>query len=368
MFYQLELYLTSFIDNNFFFPEGGGNRGKMCTGIKLTSKEGKSVHGRTLEFGIPVDTSIVVIPRDYPFTATTPLGKGLSYKTKYAAVGAICFDQLQVMDGMNEKGLSVGVFYFPSFAGYTPTTPENQARSLSPTDFSNWILTQFSSLEEVKSNLAHVAIAPTIIKEWGNAAPPFHYIVYDKSGMSLVIEPIDGKLAVHDNPIGVFTNSPTFEWHMTNLRNFINLTPDNAAPLKVDDLVLTPFGQGSGLVGMPGDFTPPSRFVRAAIYTITALPVKSENEAVFQAFHILNQFDIPIGVARTVENGKIYSDYTQATTVRDPNNLKFYFRTYEDETIRMVDLNFFDKGSRHVVKTPTAGRQSYEDISAQLQP
>lgn len=339
---------------------------EACTGLKLTAKDGNSVHGRTLEFGVKVDTSIVFVPRNFSFSATTPNGKGLSYQSKYAVIGAKCFEHLNIMDGMNEKGLSVGTFYFPGFAGYTQTTPENQGRSLSPIDFPNWIVTQFGTLDEVRNNLSKVVIAPSIVNGWGPTTPPFHYIVYDKSGDSIVIEPIEGKLIVHDNPIGAFSNSPSFEWHLTNLRNFINLTPNNVPPLKIDGMVFAPFGQGSGMVGMPGDFTPPSRFVRASIFSITATPVEDVNKAVFQAFHILNQFDIPVGLARQVENGIVHTDYTLMTCVHDPINLKYYFRTYEDQTIRMVDLNKFDKNASVVKKASTVFGQSFVDISNEL--
>ena len=167
-------------------------------------------------------------------------------------------------------------------------------------------ITQFATLDEVRNNLANVVIAPTVIQGWGDVSSPFHYIVYDKSGQSIVIEPINGKLIVHDNPIGVLTNSPSFDWHMTNLRNYIHLTPNNSAPMKLEDIVLSPIRQGSGMMGLPGDFTPPSRFVRAAAFAAAAIPVENANEAVFQAFHFLNQFDIPKGVARQVDkNGNL---------------------------------------------------------------
>lgn len=337
-----------------------------CTGLRLTAKDGKSVHGRTLEFGIKIDTSAAVIPQGYSFTGITPNGKGMTYQAKYAAVGTICFNYPALMDGMNEKGLSVGTFYFPGYAGYTSTTQENQSISLSPIDFPNWIVTQFATIEEVKSNLSNVVIAPTVNKEWGNTPPPFHYIVYDKKGMSIVIEPIDGKFAVHDNHLGVLTNSPTFDWQMTNLRNYINLTPVNVPPLKIEDIELVPFGQGSGMVGLPGDFTPPSRFVRAAIFSITATPSANANEAVFQTFHILNQFDIPVGLARQVEDGVVHSDYTIATVVHDPNSLQYYFRTYDDQTIKLVDLKAFDKQAKEIKKTSTEGKQPYVNISTEL--
>lgn len=339
---------------------------EACTGLKLTAEDGKVVHGRTLEFGVDIKTSIACIPRGFAFTGDVPGGEGLAYTSKYASIGAICFDVLALMDGTNEEGLSVGTFYFPGFAGYTPITEENREKSLSPIDFPNWILSQFRSIDEVKAGISSVVIAPTSFKDWGNIVPPFHYIVYEKSGKSIVIEPVDGKLAVHDNPLGVLTNSPNFDWHMTNLRNFINLTPINAAPLKIDGLTLEPFGQGSGMVGLPGDFTPPSRFVRAAIFSITSTPVKSAAETVFKVFHLLNQFDIPVGVVQQNEGGVVHSDYTLATIVRNPHDLQYFYRTYADQTIRMVDLKIFNKDGKEVQVISTDGSQAFVDMSKEL--
>jgi choloylglycine hydrolase len=334
--------------------------------LKLIAKDDSVVHGRTLEFGVQVETSVVVVPRGYEFVGTTPQGPGLPYTAKYAAVGAIAYDNLAIMDGINEKGLAVGVFYFPGFAGYSKITEENQSKGLSPVEFSHWIVTQFATIEEVKSALSTVVIAPTVNKEWGDTPAPFHYIVYDNKGQSLVIEPINGKLKTYDNPLGVFTNSPTFNWHMTNLRNYINLTPVNAKPINLDGLTFAPFGQGSGMVGLPGDFTPPSRFVRAAIFSTTAIPSNTANEAVFQAFHILNQFDIPVGVAREKSNGVIHSDYTLVTSVKDPQALKYYFKTYGDQSIKVVDLKKFDLNAKSIKRISTVGKEKAIDISSNL--
>ncbi|MCE5294151.1 MAG: choloylglycine hydrolase family protein [Chlamydiales bacterium] len=337
-----------------------------CTGMKLTAKDGSVIHGRTLEFGEVVDITAVVIPRGYAFTGTTPGGKGLQYTAKYATVGAIAFDDPAIMDGMNEKGLSVGTFYFPTFAGYATITSDNQSKALSPIEFPNWIVTQFATIDEVKAALDTVVIAPTVNKNWGPVPAPFHYIVYDKSGKALVIEPVDGKLVTHDNPVGTFTNSPQFEWHMENLRNYINLTPFNAKPVMLNGIEFSQFGQGSGMVGMPGDFTPPSRFVRATIFSATAeAPVDAE-EGVFQLFHILNQFDIPVGSAKAKVDGVVHSDYTQMTCVRDPGSLKFFFRTYNDQTIRMIDLSKFDPNAKALKKLNVTGQTKAIDISSQL--
>ncbi len=340
--------------------------GSCCTAVKLKAKDGGIVHGRTLEFGVKVDTSVVVIPRGYSFNGTTSRGPGLPYKSKYAVVGAMAGDHLSVLDGLNEKGLAVGVFYFPSFASYTPLTSENRSRALSPAEFSNWILTQFANIEEVKAGLEKIVIVPTIDKEWGSTPAPFHYIVYDRTGEALVIEPLQGKLVTHDNPLGTFTNSPTFDWHMTNLRNYINLTPYNVDPLKFMGLIFAPFGQGSGMVGLPGDFTPPSRFIRSALFSITAIPSENAEEGVYQLFHILNQFDIPIGIARQESGGVTYSDYTLVTCVREPRALRYYFKTYDDQSIKMVDLNAFDLNAKNVMKVSTKGKARAQDISGEL--
>ena len=187
---------------------GGSAASVACTGLKVKAIDGSTVHGRTFEFGVKVQTSIIVIPRGYSFTATTPLGNGISYQAKHVTLGVMCFNNPLVMDGMNERGLSIGTFYFPGFAGYTATTIDNRAKSLSPIDFSNWILTQFATLNEVRAALKDVVIAPVVIKEWGTTPPPFHYLVYDKTGNSIVIEPVNGRLKVYDNPLGTLTKFP----------------------------------------------------------------------------------------------------------------------------------------------------------------
>jgi choloylglycine hydrolase len=163
-------------------------------------------------------------------------------------------------------------------------------------------------------------------------------VVHDRSGKALVIEPLDRSLKIYDNPLGVLTNSPTFDWHMTNLRNYVNLTATNVPPLDLGGIKLAQFGQGSGMRGLPGDFTPPSRFVRAVAFSQSALPSDTATQAVLQAFHILNNFDIPFGAVREVDNGQMHAEATTWTSAADLKNLRWYFRTYDDQSIRSVDL------------------------------
>jgi len=334
-----------------------------CTGLQLKAQDNSYVNGRTVEFGIPLDISGVVIPRNYEFEGSLPDGSaGLKYKSKYAAVGGGMFGSTNIADGVNEKGLAIGDFYFQGYATYTPVTAANKNHALSPTDFSNWIITQFASVDEVKKALNSVVIVATTPKGWP-LLPPFHYVVYDKSGKSIVIEPINGKLKVYDNPIGVMTNSPTFDWQMTNLSNYINLSPENVENKTILGYQIPNFGQGSGLLGLPGDFTSPSRFVRAAFFSASAVPSATSDQAVLQAFHILNQFDIPVGAVRQMTNGQSSDDQTIVTTVKDPTHLKYYFKSYDDQSIKMVDLTQFDLNAKTIKTFAMKSPQPILDVS-----
>ena len=339
-----------------------------CTGIQLQAEDKSFVSGRTLEFGISFDSSVIVVPRNYEFTGQTTLGAGKKWKTKYASVGVMLVDNEIIMDGINEKGLSVGSFYFPGFAKYAVTTPENQAISMSSSDIMQWIVSQFATVAEVRAAIENneVAISPVLTPGWPPEVQPFHFIVYEKNGKSLVIEPIDGKLVLSDNPAGTMANSPTFDWHMTNLRNYIYLNPKNVSPISVFGKEFKQLGQGSGMVGLPGDFTPPSRFVRAAVFSATAIPEKDAEAGIKQVFHILNNFDIPVGASREVKDGVIYSDYTMLTVARDSKNLRYYFHTYDDQTIRMIDLTKFDLNAKSIKKINTKSTQPIVDVTDKL--
>lgn len=340
-----------------------------CTGIMLKNADGTIVHGRTVEFGLQLDMDIVVVPRGYNFVGATPLGDGKKWTSKYAATGGIVFGNLAIMDGLNEKGLAAGTFFFPTMAEYTETTAANRANSMSAADFNNWLLTQFSSVDEVRKAIegGEAVVAPTLLPGWPPQVQPFHWIVYDKSGKSLVIEPLKGKLVLSDNPIGVFTNSPSFDWHMTNLRNYISLSPRDVPAVTFDKETFAPFGMGAGLHGLPGDFTPPSRFVRATIFSATAIPSATAPEGIMNGFHILNNFDIPYGSAREKFAGKSYSDMTMFTAMRDPQALRFYYKTYDDQTIRMVDLKSFDLDAKEVKRLSTKSDQPIVDMSGKFQ-
>ncbi|MDJ0798834.1 MAG: choloylglycine hydrolase family protein [Calothrix sp. MO_167.B12] len=331
----------------------------MCTGIRLIAQDGTVVHARTMEFGENTESNVIVIPRDFERTGTAPaLTKttspenrpGAKWKSQYASVGANGKGFPILADGLNEAGLAAGTFYHPGFAEYMPC--DDESKTIAPWEVCSWILDQWKDVNEVKENIKEITVANVVFPEW-SFIPPFHYVVHDADGNSIVIEYVGGQLQVHDNPLGVITNSPTFDWHMINLRNYLNFSPNNLPPLELKRAVcdyetvveLVGFGQGTGMLGMPGDITPPSRFVRAVAFTQSILPelLESGQDAILQAFHVLNNFDIPKGMARDIHEvtekaSSIVADYTLWTTANDLKEKKFYFRTYENSQIRMVDL------------------------------
>jgi len=313
-----------------------------CTGISLKAGDGAAIRGRTLEFGFPMQSKVIVIPAGKDFAGTLPDGgKGLVYKSKYAIVGANALGLPVLLDGINDQGLSVGLFYFPGYAKYTDVTPENASHALAGYEFGIWALANFATVDEVREAVKSIVLVPTPAPGLGSpqgAVPGAHFFLQDKTGKSLVVEPVDGTLKVYDAPLGVMTNTPTYDWHMTNLANYINLSVKDVESAKVGPVTINAFGAGAGLAGLPGDFTPPSRFVRAVIFSQSAAPNATADDAVLSAFHILNQFDIPKGSLLNSAGGETLNEITEWTSVADLKNLRWYFRTFEDQSIHMVDL------------------------------
>ena len=331
---------------------------QACTGIRLTAQDGTVVHARTLEFGIDIHSDVLVVPRGYARTGTTPDGKeGLTWKTKYASVGLNGVGLPFLFDGLNEKGLAAGTFYFPTSAGYMSYKAADAGKTMAIWEVGSWMLENFASVEEVKANIGKIVVPAVVFAGWG-FAPEAHLVVHDASGKSIVIEYVGGKLNVYDNPLGVITNSPAFDWQMTNLRNYVNFSMTNVPPVKLGSVTLEPFGQGSGMLGLPGDFTPPSRFVRAVAFSHSVLPSKTGHDAILEAFHVLNQFDIPKGAAREHEkdaHGNVLADYTLWTSASDLKTKRYYFRTYDNSQIRMLDLMKMDLDAKDIVKMSSKG-------------
>jgi choloylglycine hydrolase len=334
-----------------------------CTGICIKPKDGAVIHARTLEFAFDFSSNVIVIPKNMKFVGTAPGNKpGLSWKTKYGMVGVNAFDKPVIVDGLNEKGLAVGIFYMPGYAKYQEIDAQDVSHTISPWELPLYLLSGCASVKEAVAAAQDIKVGEVIEPNLG-FAPPVHFIVHDAGGKCVVLEYVNGELKVHDDPIGVITNSPTFDWHITNLCNYINLTVTNVPPIDISGIKFSGLGQGTGMLGLPGDFTPPSRFIRAVVFSQSALPVETAQEGVLQAFHILNQFDIPKGAARESDHGKVTADYTLWTSASDLKNLRFYFHTFENRQIRMIDLKKMDLNAKDLKTFSMGQKEDIDDLS-----
>ncbi len=336
-----------------------------CTGGALVAKDGSVAVGRTLEFGKALDSVIAIWPAGSEFAGTTSGGNnGLRWKSKYGFLGptaAAYHDML--IDGLNDQGLNVGLFYFPGYAQYPEPTPENTAKGLAPAQVTAWILSNCATVAEVKQKIGEVALLPVVLDIIG-IVPDLHIKVQDPTGACITIEPRDGKLLVHDNPVRVLTNSPEFPWQLTNLNNYLNITAVFPAAKKIGDLTLAPFGMGGGAWGLPGDFSPPSRFVRMVFLLQNAEEQQTSGQAVATIFHFLNNFDIPPGSAMppagTTEK---YADYTSWTTVSDLGKKQYHWKTYGNQNVRVVDLAQALKAAGGKKATIEMGPQSNDSFT-----
>lgn len=315
-------------------------QGQACTGITLRSGDSSIVIARTVEWGSSILSSdYVVVPRGHLFRTLTETGVGeMTFEARYGFVGISVVQPEFIIDGMNEAGLAAGLFFFPKYGQYEQSKPEWAASTLPDMQFVSWVLASFATVDEVVEALDEVHIA---------ALSPMigtvHWRVADTGGRQIVIEVIGGRVQVHDNPLGVLTNAPSFDWHMTNLNNYVNLQSGTTSEWNLADSVkLSSFGSGSAMLGLPGDVTPPSRFVRAAFFVATAPTYPGAFETVVQSFHILNNFDIPIGVEYDPVKEDMPMSATQWTTAASLTDRRFYYRTYVNMNIRCIDLAAMD--------------------------
>lgn len=312
-------------------------RGFACTGITLKAANGSMVTARTIEWAVNDNHNrYVVVPRNHIWYSITPGGEqGRAFSGKYGYVGFAVEQPEFIVEGLNEEGLSAGLFYFPGYGKYEDYCPSLKESSIADLQLVPYILGSCKSVDDVI-----VAVKAVHVHNVDPRASTAHWRFADPSGRQIVLEIIDEKCVFYENTLGVLTNSPSFDWHLTNLNNYVNLKSGAVTENTVGSLELHSFGGGSGMLGLPGDFTPPSRFVRAAFFQTTAPKLADAEKTVIQAFHILNNFDLPIGVQTAA--GTTPPDIpsaTQFTTATDLCGRKIYIRTMFNSHIRVVELN-----------------------------
>lgn len=318
----------------------------MCTALTLKTKQCEVLFGRNLDYVVNINQSVHLIPRKYKWR------NGVTDRDEYVkyailGMGTLVNTYPYLIDGFNENGLGCAALYFPRYASYNKNLKEDKI-NLSPYDVMLWILGNFKTVEEVFIAFKDVNIVnvPGLSNDIPNE---YHWIVTDRSGKSIVIEKTKKKLRIYEDNIGILTNSPTFDWQITNLNQYIPLTPNQPSDVCWSGQKLTPLGQGLGAIGMPGDNTPPSRFVRIA-FTKTFLPTpKNEITGVNEFFNALN-------VTFEVKGSLVTSDGLYETSLYTScMNLQkriYYYNTYDNNRINAVIMRNEDLDSKKIIKYP----------------
>ncbi len=341
-----------------------------CTGICLKGDDGTVVFGRTQEWGkFDLHPRIGVVPRGQVFHSRMPDGKqGATWTGSYGFAGILLMGRV-FNTAMNEKGLAGGMFYHQGFAEYAKYDPGQARESIAPSQVLTFIMSRYSSLRQVRAGLQKVKVVPVVDPDLGKPFP-LHLMVVEPSGRSMVIEFKEGKAKFFEDPVSVVTNNPTFDWHLTNLRNYGYLSQKPFTSKRWGDLVITPLAGGSGFLGLPGDFTSPSRFVRAAVFVQTARKTKGGMDTVQEFFRILDNFNLGAKQAEGSDASQAATlpASTQYTVANDTRNLVIYYHTMFNRRIRKVDLRRVDFGKKGIRSIPLDKKrlQDVEEVTPAL--
>lgn len=298
----------------------------MCTAISY-----KGIHnyfGRNLDLEYTYSEFVTITPRNYLFKFRNED----SINNHFAMIGmaTIADNYPLYYEATNEAGLSVAALNFPGNAVYK-TRSQNKI-NISSFEFIPYILSKYKSIEDLRDELKNINITNSSFNE-KYPHSPLHWLISD-SIESITIEPIESGIKIYDNPIGVLTNNPPFDYHMYHLSNYLNLTREEPVNRFTNQIDLTPYSRGMGSVGLPGDLSSSSRFIKAAFTKFNVLPGHSISENIGQFFHILSSVEQQEGCVKA--NDKF--EKTVYSCCCDTETGIYYYRTYENTQITAVNM------------------------------
>ncbi len=312
----------------------------MCTAATYRTKD--HYFGRNLDYEFAYHQTVTITPRSYPFRFRR-MGEMNSH---YAMIGMafVQEDYPLYYDATNEKGLSIAGLNFPGNAVYCDPAPDRD--NITPFELIPWILGQCVTVGQAREKLGRLNL---LREDFSPQLPlsPLHWMISDREE-SIVAESVADGLKVYDDPVGILTNNPCFDYHMTNLANYMSLSPADPENRFSDAVGLKPYSRGMGGLGLPGDLSSASRFVKAAFTKLNSRSGSSESESVSQFFHILGSVAQQRGCCK-VENGYEYTIYSSCCNT---DKGIYYYTTYENSGITGVDLYREDLEQDKLVSYP----------------
>ena len=295
----------------------------MCTAVAYKTKD--LYFGRTLDLEYHYNESVTVTPRRFPFQ--------FSDGSHYAiiGIGTVANDYPLYYDAVNEKGLCMAGLAFWQSAKYHAVRPERD--NVASFELIPWVLSQYGSVAEARVFLNNLNVTDTAFSK-GLPPSPLHWMIADREE-AIVVESTASGIKIYENPIGVLTNEPGFDYHITNLNNYINLTPGEPVCRFGEGAELYPYSRGMGAMGLPGDNLSQSRFVRAAFTKLNSVSGGSEAESVCQFFHILGSVSQARGCVRLGDK----LERTVYTSCCNADKGIYYYTTYENSRVVGVDMH-----------------------------
>lgn len=328
----------------------------MCTAATYQTKD--FYFGRTLDYEFSYGEEITVTPRNYPFSFRH-MGPMESH---YAMIGMahVAEGCPLYYEAVNEAGLGMAGLNFVGNAVYREITPGRD--NVAQFELIPWVLSQCASVREARALLARINLVNTPF----NADLPvaqLHWILADREE-AVTVESVREGLKVYENPVGVLANNPTFDMQMFQLRSYMGLSPKTPRNLFSGQLDLTPYSRGMGALGLPGDLSSQSRFIRAAFVKMNAVSGDSETESVSQFFHILGAVDQQRGCCE-LENGAF--EITIYTCCCNADKGIYYYTTYNNHQITAVDMRKEDLDGRELICYPVIqGEQIHMQNAANI--
>lgn len=321
----------------------------MCTAVSLKHKD--HYFGRNLDLEYSYNETVTVTPRNYVLEFRK-MGKMESH---FAMIGmAYIADGYPLYyDATNEKGLSLAALNFPQNADYKPFCESQD--NITPFELIPWILGQCATVSDAEKLLGRINL---LNENFSDELPlsPLHWIITDK-GRSITLESVKSGIKVYDNPVGVLTNNPTFDYQLFNLNNYMSLTNGEPQDMfaKNNDLKLEQYSRGMGAMGLPGDYSSMSRFVKAAFVKMNSVSGEGENESVSQFFHILQSAQMPRGCVKVGKDDYAITIYSSCCNT---DRGIYYYTTYDNSQMNAVDMYKENLNGNMLIAYPLKTQQS----------
>ena len=326
----------------------------MCTAAAYQTKD--FYFGRNLDYEFPYGEEVCIVPRKFPL----PMRHLPELQTHYAMIGmAHVADGYPLFyDAVNETGLCIAGLNFVGNAAYA--APEEGRQNVAQFELIGWLLGTCRDLSQARAALANLNLVKTPFSDRLPTAQ-LHWLIADKTG-TIVLESMSDGLHVYDNPAGVLTNNPPFPMQLFALNNYAGLSPKPPVNRFSARLPLQTYSRGMGAIGLPGDLSSQSRFVRAAFTRLNAASGDSEAESVSQFFHILTSVEQTRGCCE-LENGKY--ELTLYSSCCNADKGIYYYTTYENRQITAVSLHAENLDAQELVRFPLVQEQNIRYLNGQ---